>query len=94
MSLRKLKWFTVIDFYNKIRIERHFENQFSGQVLVITSLVILTKHQCEAGVVQELLRTVVQGGLAGFPIVHQEQTFDFDPEISQKRRSLYYEVNH
>lgn len=31
-------------------------------------------------------------GLAGAPLVHKEQVFEFDPEISQKRRGLYYEV--
>lgn len=35
---------------------------------------------------------MIQGGVAGYPIVHQEQVFEFDPEISQKRRALYYEV--
>lgn len=49
-------------------------------------------RRCEAGIVQDLLRTVIQGGLAGYPLVHEEQVYEFDPEVSQKRRSLYYEV--
>lgn len=59
---------------------------------MIVILAVLNKHQCEGGIVQELLRTVIQGGLAGYPIVHEEQNYEFDPEISQKRRSLFYEV--
>lgn len=33
-------------------------------------------------------------GLAGVPLVHQEQVYEFDPEVSQKRRALYNEVMH
>lgn len=38
------------------------------------------------------IRQVLQNNIAGAPVVHKHTEWDFDPEISQKRRQQFYEV--
>lgn len=40
-----------------------------------------------------LLRTVLQNNIAGAPVNHKVTEWDFDPEVSMKRRQQFYEVN-
>lgn len=40
-----------------------------------------------------LIRDLLQWNVAGIPAYHQVTEWDFDPDISQKRREQYYEVN-
>lgn len=43
--------------------------------------------------VLNVIRDTVQSNIAGLPIAHQISTFEFDPDVSIKRRPQYYEVN-
>lgn len=39
------------------------------------------------------LRTILQNNIAGAPVNHKVTEWDFDPEVSMKRRQQFYEVN-
>ncbi|XP_055630106.1 uncharacterized protein LOC129770932 isoform X1 [Toxorhynchites rutilus septentrionalis] len=38
-----------------------------------------------------LFTELLQNNVAGIPLIHKTEEFDFDPEVSKKRRELYYE---
>jgi hypothetical protein len=40
----------------------------------------------------DIIRTLVQWNVAGIPLVHKKVEYDFDPDVSQKRREQFYEV--
>lgn len=40
-----------------------------------------------------LITETLQNNVAGEPITHERTDWNFDPEISQKRRSIFYEVS-
>lgn len=44
------------------------------------------------GFIYRLITEALENNVAGEPITHQRTEWNFDPEISQKRRNLYYEV--
>lgn len=52
---------------------------------------MIASDQCECGV-YSLIRDLIQWNVAGIPAIHKTYEFDFDPEISIKRREQYYEV--
>nr|XP_036223263.1 uncharacterized protein LOC106615716 [Bactrocera oleae] len=59
----------------------------------LTFLIVLTiLPQSETSVVR-LLTETLQNNVAGEPITHVRTEWDFDPEVSQKRRALFYEAN-
>ncbi|XP_050327384.1 uncharacterized protein LOC126757488 [Bactrocera neohumeralis] len=59
----------------------------------VTFLIVLTTlSQSEASVVR-LLTETLQNNVAGEPITHVRTEWDFDPEVSQKRRALFYETH-
>ncbi|XP_055630107.1 uncharacterized protein LOC129770932 isoform X2 [Toxorhynchites rutilus septentrionalis] len=39
-----------------------------------------------------LFTELLQNNVAGIPLIHKTEEFDFDPEVSKKRRELYYEI--
>ncbi|XP_036332324.1 uncharacterized protein LOC118743666 [Rhagoletis pomonella] len=45
------------------------------------------------GFIVRLITETLQNNVAGEPITHVRTDWDFDPEISQKRRALFYETN-
>uniref|UniRef100_A0A182JQA7 Uncharacterized protein n=1 Tax=Anopheles christyi TaxID=43041 RepID=A0A182JQA7_9DIPT len=55
-------------------------------------LLASVEHRVEATVVR-LLTDFIQNNVAGIPLIHKTEEYDFDPEISKKRRELYYEVS-
>lgn len=55
-------------------------------------LVVTACRQCECGV-YSLIRELLQYNVAGLPSFHQTTEYEFDPEVSQKRRERFYEVN-
>lgn len=55
------------------------------------TLVVIASNQCECGV-YSLIRELLQWNVAGIPTIHKTTEWDFDPDISQKRREQYYEV--
>lgn len=56
-------------------------------------LIVATINRCDCGV-YSIIRDLIQWNLAGIPTVHQRVEYDFDPEVSQKRREQFYEVNN
>lgn len=42
--------------------------------------------------IYRLITETLQNNVAGEPITHERTEWDFDPKISQTRRSLFYEV--
>ncbi|XP_065093791.1 uncharacterized protein LOC135714368 [Ochlerotatus camptorhynchus] len=62
-------------------------------VIIISIMLILGSVQIpptEATVVR-LFTELLQNNVAGIPLIHKTEEFDFDPEVSKKRRDLYYE---
>ena len=43
--------------------------------------------------IYRLITETLQNNVAGEPITHERTNWDFDPDVSQKRRSLFYEVS-
>lgn len=39
------------------------------------------------------IRNLLQNNLVGSPIVHKQSEWEFDPDVSIKRRQQFYEVN-
>lgn len=54
-------------------------------------LIVTAGNQCECGV-YSIIRELLQWNVAGIPVFHQRTDWDFDPEVSQKRREQFYEV--
>uniref|UniRef100_A0A182IRV0 Uncharacterized protein n=1 Tax=Anopheles atroparvus TaxID=41427 RepID=A0A182IRV0_ANOAO len=63
-----------------------------GVVLCMVILLATVEHRVEATVVR-LLTDFIQNNVAGIPLIHKTEEYDFDPEISKKRRELYYELH-
>lgn len=62
----------------------------SLQVTFLTLLsFFVNKASCTLA---QAIRDVLQYNVAGIPLTHEEIKMEFDPEVSQKRRELYYEV--
>ncbi|XP_058828300.1 uncharacterized protein LOC131688153 [Topomyia yanbarensis] len=62
-------------------------------VIIISVILVLSTvptPPVEATVVR-LFTELLQNNVAGIPLIHKTEEFDFDPEISKKRRELYYE---
>ncbi|XP_065370027.1 uncharacterized protein LOC135962178 [Calliphora vicina] len=62
--------------------------------LIGTSLFIVmlfVQFQQSESFIYRLITETLQNNVAGEPITHKRTEWDFDPEISQKRRSLFYE---
>lgn len=57
-------------------------------VLVLSNIPV---RPVEATVVR-LFTDLLQNNVAGIPLIHKTEEFDFDPEVSKKRREMYYEV--
>jgi hypothetical protein len=57
-------------------------------------LLVNVGHKEADATVLRLAREFIQNNLVGMPLVHTVQEFDFDPEVSQKRREQYYEVRN
>jgi hypothetical protein len=53
---------------------------------------VISSNHCDGGV-YSLIRDLLQWNVAGTPTFHRVVNYEFDPEISQKRRELFYEVN-
>lgn len=54
--------------------------------------LIVTQHQTNAQGPIGLIRSILQNNIVGAPVVHKVTQWDFDPEVSQKRRTQFYEV--
>lgn len=54
-------------------------------------IVVFNNNQCECGVFS-IIRDLLQWNVAGIPTIHQTFEYDFNPEVSQKRREQFYEV--
>lgn len=48
-----------------------------------------TTDSQEAGPIATFLRTNV----VGFPVIHDKQTWIFDPDVSQRRRKQFFELH-
>ena len=57
-------------------------------------LLVNISHKKADATVLRLAREFIQNNLIGIPLVHETQEFDFDPEVSKKRREQYYEVKY
>lgn len=42
----------------------------------------------------QFIRELLQNNVAGIPLVHKTEIFDFDPDVSIKRREQFYEVSY
>lgn len=40
----------------------------------------------------QIIRNLLQNNLVGAPVIHKITTWDFDPEVSVKRREQFQEV--
>lgn len=56
------------------------------------TLVILASNQCECGI-YDIIRTLIQYNVVGTPVYLQTTKWDFDPDVSKKRREHFYEVS-
>lgn len=63
----------------------------SFRIPQLSLIVVLNNNQCECGVFS-IIRDILQWNVAGIPIIHQNVEYDFNPEVSQKRREQFYEV--
>lgn len=64
----------------------------SLQVTFLTLLsFFVNKASCT---LVQAIRDVLQYNVAGIPLTHEEVKMEFDPEVSKKRRELYYEVSY
>ncbi|XP_012157810.1 uncharacterized protein LOC101456629 [Ceratitis capitata] len=61
-------------------------------VLIALTIILSVLSHSEAFVVR-LLTETLQNNVAGEPITHVRTEWDFDPEVSQKRRVLFYETH-
>ncbi|KAM7342290.1 uncharacterized protein ACRADG_009755 [Cochliomyia hominivorax] len=69
---------------------------FKVTFLISTSLCLvlfLINVQQSESSIYRLITETLQNNVAGEPITHKRTEWDFDPEISQKRRSLFYETH-
>uniref|UniRef100_A0A336M8W0 CSON012080 protein n=2 Tax=Culicoides sonorensis TaxID=179676 RepID=A0A336M8W0_CULSO len=41
----------------------------------------------------QAIKDVLQYNVAGIPLTHEKMEVEFDPEVSKKRRELYYELH-
>ncbi|GAB0095580.1 uncharacterized protein DMENIID0001_109770 [Sergentomyia squamirostris] len=65
----------------------------SGRIFFfLVSFVVFFNHS-EGAFVQEFIRILIQDNVAGAPIIHQKQEFEFDPDVSLKRRPQFYELH-
>ncbi|XP_037035171.1 uncharacterized protein LOC119073671 isoform X1 [Bradysia coprophila] len=67
--------------------------KFSVCLMFAVTLLILTQHRTNAQGPIALIRSILQNNLVGAPVVHKVSEWDFDPEISQKRRAQFYELH-
>ena len=56
-------------------------------------LLLLVQIEKSEPFIYRLITETLQNNVAGEPITHERTDWDFDPDISQKRRSLFYEVS-
>lgn len=62
--------------------------------LQVTFLTILSLFVNKAScTLAQAVKDILQYNVAGTPLTHEEVKMEFDPEVSKKRRELYYEVN-
>ena len=54
-------------------------------------LVVISTKNCDCGVFSTI-RDLLQWNVAGTPTFHRSVDWEFDPEVSQKRRELFYDV--
>lgn len=40
-----------------------------------------------------IIKNLIQGNLAGVPVIHEHTLWDFDPEVSLKRRELFEQTH-
>lgn len=55
-------------------------------------LIVLAVKRCECGV-YSIIRDLLQWNVAGIPAFHKVTEWEFDPEVSQKRRDQFYDVS-
>lgn len=41
----------------------------------------------------QIIRSLIQNNVVGAPVVHKVTEWEFDPDVSIKRRDQFYEVN-
>lgn len=54
--------------------------------------MVVASQRAECGV-YSIIRDLLQWNVAGIPEFHKTTEWDFDPEVSQKRRETFYEVS-
>lgn len=59
--------------------------------MALLSIITLSINRVHATLAQAI-KDVLQYNVAGIPLTHEEVKIEFDPEVSKKRRELYYEV--
>lgn len=69
-------------------------HKLSAFELKITLILAVNQVNIVESAVYDLIRTLLQWNVAGIPLIHERREFDFDPDISIKRRQLFYEVTH
>ncbi|XP_055707665.1 uncharacterized protein LOC129804425 isoform X2 [Phlebotomus papatasi] len=62
-------------------------------VLASFLVILISLHRSEGAYVQEFFKILIQDNVAGAPVIHQQQEFDFDPDVSVKRRQQFYEIH-
>ncbi|XP_077295954.1 uncharacterized protein LOC143918119 [Arctopsyche grandis] len=62
-----------------------------GSFILVT--LLLAYNIKEANSQLEAIRDFIQINIAGVPVLHQQSQWEFDPDISLKRRALWEEVN-
>lgn len=62
-------------------------------MMFAVTLLIITQHRTNAQGPIGIIRSILQNNIVGAPVVHKVSEWDFDPEISQKRRSQFYELH-
>ncbi|CAO1319646.1 unnamed protein product [Diamesa hyperborea] len=62
------------------------------RIFLSITLVVLASNQCECGI-YDIIRTLIQYNVVGTPVYLQTTKWDFDPDVSKKRREHFYELH-
>ncbi|KAJ6644105.1 hypothetical protein Bhyg_09071 [Pseudolycoriella hygida] len=65
----------------------------SACLMFAVTLLILKQQQANAQGPIAIVRSILQNNVVGAPVVHKVTQWDFDPEVSQKRRAQFYELH-
>uniref|UniRef100_A0A1A9VY42 Uncharacterized protein n=1 Tax=Glossina austeni TaxID=7395 RepID=A0A1A9VY42_GLOAU len=60
---------------------------------VILLILLIFNFSISEAFIYRLITEALENNVAGEPITHQRTTWNFDPEVSKRRRALFYETS-